>query len=350
MEEKLLTVMDFGELNGFLDTILNGETIRLEDLLEEIMSGDFSSFTGMLEKYLRQVFVGNLEQCRDLFLAVMLFGIFAIILSSLSELFSNNRIALFSRYFVFLMISLLLLKSFAVTYEMARTLLEEMGDFIGALMPVFCIALGLANGSVTAAGHYELQLLLLLLVQKVLLAILLPLVQLYCMLHVMDQLQENSRFGGVLSFVKKFILFTTKASLFASIGGSILQTAIMPAVDGMKNQVLLKTVSLFPGLGDYANVIGEFILQGALLIKNSVGVIGILILILLCMKPVVVTCMYGTIIRCASALLQLSGEKKMTGHIWKMADSFFLLARIQLFGGGIFFVSIAAATVAFYRR
>lgn len=350
MEEKLLAALDFGALNGFLDSILYGESITVEELLKELTSGDFSSFIKLLGEYVHQVFLGNLEQCRDLFLGIMLLGIFAIVLSSMSDLFSNSQIAMFSRYFVFMFVSLLLLKCFVASYESAKSLLEEMESFTGALMPVFCIALGMSNGTVTAVAHYELQLFLLFLVQKILISILLPLVQVYCILHVMNQLPEGNRFGGIMALIKKIIVFVTKASLFASIGGSMMQAAIMPSVDGLRNQLFIKTVSLFPGLGDYADAIGEMVLQGASLIKNSIGMIGIFLLILMCIKPVLVTLMYGCVIRLASALLQLSGEKKFTGHIWKMADSFFLLARIQFFGGGIFFVSIAVATVAFYRR
>ncbi len=350
MEEKLLTMLNFEDLNGFLDAILYNQSITVEELLQELMTGDISSFTRLLWEYIKDVLFGNLLQCKELFLGIMLLGIFAIILGSLSDLFKSSQIALFSRYFVFMFVSLLLLKCFVNSYESAKMLLEEMGEFIGALIPVFCLALGMSNGAVTAAAHYELQFLLLFLVEKIMISVLLPLVQVYCILHVMNQLPEGNRFGGILSLIKKSILYITKSSLFVSIGGSMFQAAIMPSVDGLKSKILLKSVSMFPGLGDYADAIGEMVLQGAGLVKNSVGIIGIFILLLMCVKPVLVTLMYGCMIRLASAILQISGEKKFTGHIWKMADSFFLLARIQFFGGGIFFVSIAVATVAFYRR
>lgn len=350
MEQKLLSFLNFKDLDNFLDSVLYGNGVRAEDLIEELITGDFSSFTKLLGEYMKDAFLGNLDQCRNLFLGIMLLGIFAILLNSMSDLFSNSRIALFSGYFIFMFASLLLMKTFVVSYESARGLLEEMEEFIGALMPVFCIALGMANGTITAAAHYELQLLLLFLVQKILIRILLPLVQIYCILHVVNQLPEGNRFGGLLALIKKVVIFITKASLFASLGGSMLQAALLPGVDGMKSRLFMKTISVFPGLGDYANAIGEIVIQGAGLIKNSIGIIGIFVLLLMCVRPVVETALYGCVIRLASALLQISGEKRFTEHIWKMADSFFMLARIQLFGGGIFFLSTAVATVAFYRR
>ena len=73
MEEKLLAFFNFDELNSFLNGILNREHIGIEDLLQELITGDFSSFTDLLGKYVHEVFFGNLEQCRELFLGIMLF-------------------------------------------------------------------------------------------------------------------------------------------------------------------------------------------------------------------------------------------------------------------------------------
>lgn len=350
MEAQLLGALDFGELEQFLNSFLYHQRVSIEQLMEELISGDFASFAALLKQYFFDVLTGNLSQCKSLFLGILFLGIFAIVLNGMSDLFSSSQSALFSRYFVFLFVSLLLLKCFAESYENAKALLTQMEEFVGVLMPVFCIALGMANGTITAAAYYELQLLLLFLIQKLMLVILLPLVQIYCILHVMNELPEGNRFAGLLALIKRAVLFATKAGFFVSVGGSMLQAALLPAVDGLKNQMLIKTVSLFPGFGDYAQAISEMVLRGAYLVKNSVGVIGIFILILMCLRPVAVTLMYGCVIRLASAVLQLSGEKKFTSHVWKMADSFFLLARIQLFGGGLFFVSIAVATVGFLRR
>lgn len=350
MEEKLLSYFDFDDLDRFLNTILYRDSVSADDLIGELMTGNFSSFADLLSEYVGDALFGGLEQCRNLFLGMMLLGIFAILLNSVSDLFSDSRITLFSGYFILLFGSLLILKLFADSYETAQGLLEETEQFIGVLMPVFCIAIGMSNGTITAAAYYELQLFLLFLVQRVLIGILLPLVQVFCMLHVVNRLSEGNRFSGLLNLMKKVIVAATRAGLFASIGGSVLQAALLPSVDGMKSRLLIKTISVFPGLGDYADAIGEIVIQGAGLIKNCIGLVGVFALLILCVKPVVQTALYGCVIRAASALLQISGEKKFTEHIWKIADSFFLLARLQLFGGGIFFLSAIVATLALDGR
>ena len=347
MEEELLTYMDFSQVDQWLDSIFKSGSVNASDLIEGLMKGDFKDLIALLADYVQEVLLGNLQQCKQVFLTILFLGILAILLNGLSDLFRNSKMEVFAGYFVYMFSSLVLLKCLGIAYENAMAFLTEMEQMIGVLMPAFCITMGMANGPVTAAAFYELQLFLLLIIERVLVAVLLPLVQINGILHVLNRLTDGKRFDGVLKILKKCILFTTKVSLFVALVGSMLQAALLPLVDNMQSRLLSKTVSLFPGMGDYADVITKLLIQGASLIKGCVGILGLFVLAILCLRPVLITLMYGCVIRLASAILQVSGEKKFTEHVWEMADSFFLLARIQLFGSGMFFVAITVAASAF---
>lgn len=347
MEEELLAYMDFSQVDQLLNSIFGTGSVNASDLIEGLMKGDFKELIALLTDYVQNVVLGNLHQCKNVFLTILFLGILAILLNGLGDLFHNSKMELFAGYFIYMFSSLVLLKCLGISYENAKSFLTEMEQLIGVLMPAFCITMGMANGPVTAAAFYELQFLLLLILERILVAILLPMVQIYGMLHVLNRLPEGNRFGGVQKIVKKCILFVTKISLFAALVSSMLQATLLPVVDNMQSRLLSKTVSLFPGMGDYADVITKLLIQGATLIKGCVGILGLFVLAVLCLRPVLITLMYGCVIRLASAILQVSGEKKFTEHIWEMADSFFLLARIQLFGSGMFFVAITVAASAF---
>lgn len=349
MEEELLSLIDVSQIDQWLNEIFRTGSVNASDIIAGLMKGDFKELLSLLSQYVQEVVLGNLQQCKQIFLTLLFLGILAVLLNGLGDLFSNDKMSLFARYFIYMFSSLILLKSFGMAYESALVVLEELQTLIGVLMPAFCLAMGMANGPVTAAAFYEFQFLLLLIVERVLVAVLLPVIQIYGMLHILNRLSEGNRFSGVIKILKKTVLFVTKASLFIALTGSMLQATLLPAVDNTKSRLLSKTVSLFPGMGDYADVISEMLIQGSALIKGSVGILGVFIIAVVCLRPVIITVMYGCVIRLASAILQISGEKKYTEHIWEMADSFFLLARVQLFGSGMFFVAITIAAAAFNR-
>ena len=260
-------------------------------------------------------------------------------------MFANEKITIFSNYFIFLFVSLILMKCFLRSYEQCLSFLDEMKSFCGVLMPAMCMVMGISGGPVTAAAYYELQLFFLFIVENIMAAFVMPMVQFICVLYVLNQLPEGNRFGGMIALMRKLVIFMTRSAIFAAVSGSLLQAGIMPAVDGVQSRVILKTVSFIPGLGDYAMAITETVLRGAVLVKNSIGIVGIFILFVMCFRPAVTTLMLGFVVRLASAVLQISGEKKFTSHVWKMADCFFLLSRVQLFSSGMFFIAIAVATL-----
>ncbi len=345
MNNALIDGIDLQNIDTFLNQILGGQVVSADDLITEIMQGNLDSLKTLFLQYVRDVCIGNLTQCKEIFLGIFLLGIFALLLHGLSDLFTNGKIAVFSNYFIFLFVSLILMKCFLRSYEQCLAFLDEMKSFCGILMPAMCMVMGISGGPVTAAAYYELQLFFLFIVENIMAAFVMPMVQLICVLYVLNQLPEGNRFGGIIALLRKLVIFLTRSAIFAAVSGSLLQAGIMPAVDGVQSRVILKAVSFIPGLGDYATAITETVLRGAILVKNSIGIFGIFILFIMCFKPAVTTLMLGFVVRLASAVLQISGEKKFTSHVWKMADCFFLLSRVQLFASGMFFIAIAVATL-----
>lgn len=345
MGNALTQEMDFRNIDSFLNEIFGNQVVSFEDLLVEMMNGDFQTFQALFYQYLKDVVWGNFEQCKSLFLGIFLLGIFTLLLNGLADLFSDGRIAFFASYFIFLFASLILMKCFMRAYNQCLAFLSEMKSFCGIIMPSMCMVMGISGGPITATAYYELQIFLVFVIENIMTVIVMPMVQMICTLYVLNQLPEGNRFGGMISLLKKGVMFMTRSAIFAALGASLLQASLMPAIDGTQSRLILKTVSLIPGLGDYATAIAETVLRGAILVKNSVGFIGIFILFIMCFKPAVTTLMYGLVIRLASAILQISGEKKFTAHVWKMADCFFLLSRVQFFSSGMFFIAIAVATL-----
>lgn len=346
--DDLIGTMDFRSLNQLLNELFGKHNVTFEDLLDELMQGNLNSFKELFFQYAKDVVCSDFLQCKNLFLGIFFLGIFALLLNGMSDLLSaqsgaSGRLAYFSGYFIFLFASIILMKTFMISYRECLTFMSEMKSFCGLLMPALCMVLGIAGGPVTATAFYEFQLFLIFIIENVMTLLVMPMVQLVCVLHVLNQLPDGNRFGGIISLLKRSVVFLTRSAIFASIAGSLLQAGLMPEIDGTRSKLLIKTVSLIPGLGDYATAITETILRGSILVKNSIGFIGIFILFMMCFKPAIATLMYGFVTRAASAILQISGEKKYTAHVWKMADCFFLLTRVQLFCGGMFFVSIAVA-------
>ncbi len=67
----------------------------------------------------------------------------------------------------------------------------------------------------------------------------------------------------------------------------LIQSMILPAVDSMKNTVLQKGMSAIPGIGSGLNSAMTMVIGSAVVIKNSIGAVGILVLIVIIVPPVI---------------------------------------------------------------
>ena len=58
-----------------------------------------------------------------------------------------------------------------------------------------------------------------------------------------------------------------------------------PAIDRLKMSTVTKTLGMIPGMGNITGAVSELMLGAGMVIKNSVGTAGVLILLLLVMFP-----------------------------------------------------------------
>lgn len=95
--------------------------------------------------------------------------------------------------------------------------------------------------------------------------------------------------------LEKLIGWILKASLGVVTGISLFQSLITPVVDSLKNSAVEKAVSVLPGIGNAADGVLELALGSAVVIRNSVGVLLLLLLVAGCAVPFITDFVHGRI-------------------------------------------------------
>ena len=117
-----------------------------------------------------------------------------------------------------------------------------------------------------------------------------------------------------------------------------------PIVDRVKGETVYKAVEMLPGIGDGAQTILQIWLGSAVLIKNSIGIAGSFLLIMVCLVPVSKILITALMLKITAALLSLVGDKKMIRCTNQVGDGVFMV--LQTVGYGIlFFLVLIAITI-----
>ena len=121
--------------------------------------------------------------------------------------------------------------------------------------------------------------------EKILLGVVLPLIYSYCLLTMINGIWVEEKLALLADLLEKLIGWILKASLGVVTGISLFQSLITPVVDSLKNSAVEKAVSVLPGIGNAADGVLELALGSAVVIRNSVGVLLLLLLVAGCAVP-----------------------------------------------------------------
>jgi stage III sporulation protein AE len=69
------------------------------------------------------------------------------------------------------------------------------------------------------------------------------------------------------------------------LGFHLIQSMVLPYVDSLKTGAVQKIIGVIPGIGQGVNSVAQMMLGSGVLIKNTIGAAGIILLLILSMIP-----------------------------------------------------------------
>ena len=128
-------------------------------------------------------------------------------------------------------------------------------------------------------------------------------------------------------------------------GFSAIKGLIVPVADQIKRSVLYKASEAIPGVGDALGAVTETVLGAAFLLKNAIGVAGLVAIIIICAVPFIKLAMVTIVFKLGSAALQPISDKRFTECIGASAKSAALLLQTVFTGAVLFLLTITIVAV-----
>lgn len=303
---------DMGNLEQKLSLLFPEKEFHLEDMFSKVLSGDV--WGGI--SYAAQSFFGDIaaefQSVRNIFIWIMLLGIAAALIAHFIEVFDNHQIADIGFYFTYLLMSVILMRCFVTSAEVASGAIQNIVSFTQVFIPVYFLSVGMATGAVTAIAGYQIMVLLIYLVENLLLSVILPLINSYVLLALINGLWIEEKLALLVEGMEKVIRFLLKASLGIITGFSLLQSMITPAIDSVKATTLQKAVAAIPAIGDAADGVVEVVLGSAVVIKNSIGIVMLILLLLIAGAPLLKLLVMSFLLKTAAAFLGIVSDRRIT--------------------------------------
>ena len=341
-EETIWKEFEFSEIEDLLDDIFPEKKTDFQDLIKKMLSGQTEPSLQVIGEMISDQFFYEWKSSKAGMVHILLIVIVAAVFTNFSNVFQNKQISEISFYVLYLLLITIGLNSFRILIVSASENLERLIGFMKVLGPVYFLAVAFAAGSSTSILFYNL--VLIYLVELVILNFLIPFVQVYIVVKVMNNLSEEDYLSKFAELCETVIAWTLKTLLAGVTGVNIIQGLLSPAIDSLKRSVVGRSAEAIPVVGDAIGGVTEVMLGTAVLIKNGIGVAGALVCIGICLVPIIQMAVVTLLYKLIAAMIQPVSDKRIVGCISSIADGSQMLLRIIFTTGVLFLLTIAVVT------
>lgn len=344
--EEVFREYDLESLETQLKSCFPEMHFSFREMMEQVISGNLLEILKIAVKGAANNMSTMTAGWKNIFLWLVMLGILSALLSVLADIFDKHQISDLCFYITYLLLSVVALKTFRQGSEIAVQSLENITSFMKIMMPVYLVALGAATGSITVSVYYQLYLILMFAAEKILISGVIPLVNIYCMMAVVNGIWTDQKLSMLMELTSKMIGTVLRLLLGLVTGIGIFQSLIAPVVDSVKGSAVRKVISAIPGIGNTAGSIAELIAGSAAIIKNSLGIVILLLLFVLCISPLLKILVLSVILKSAAALMGIVSDKRISRCTDHVGEGSLLILKCAGTGILMFVIMISVAATA----
>lgn len=341
---ELLESMDFTDIDRMMEDLFPQERMEFADAVRQIMMGNTDVGRDAIKEMLRERILGAWEVNRKSILYLIILAIASAVFIGFSDIFQTRQVSQISFYMIYLLVMGICLASFQAASEWMANGVHTLTGFMKVLYPVYFAAVTVAKGSISSLAFYHLAIILIVVIEELLLRLIVPGIHMYVIIRVMNSLQSEDYLSKFAELLETAIGWGLKTLMGSMIGLNVIQGMLGPAIDTVKRSAVTRGMEMVPGVGDLLGGTAEVALGTAVLIKNSIGIVGMFLCLVLCLAPLLQLAVITLGYKLAAALVQPVSDKRIIECISGVGEGCKMLMNCIFVTGILFLVTVAIVT------
>lgn len=310
-----------------------------------VQQGDFS-FSGVLKGMGKFVFHEILMNGK-LLSSIIIITVFAMILETMQNAFERNAVSTVAYSIAYLVLMVLAINSFHLAISYAKEAITDMSDFMLAMIPLVIALLASMGNLATATMFHPLIIFMINISGMMISYVVFPLLFLSAMLSIVSLFSERYKVTQLATLLRNIAMGVLGSFLTIFLAVISIQGATSAVTDG----VTLRTAKYITG--NFVPIVGRMfsdaadtVLSASLLVKNAVGLAGVVILIILCAFPALKILVLAMIYNISSAVLQPLGNSPIITALGTIGKSLLFVFAALATVGLMFFLAITIIIAA----
>lgn len=325
-QKENLNISDFiKESETYIKDTMPG--LNLNDLFTSAVTGSIDNVK--LIHFFLNIFGKEITNSLTVITSIIVIIVIHSILKSFCDGLENKGVVQIAYYVQYILIVTVVLTNFAGIIAMVKTSIQNLVSFINMLIPIL-ITLLITTGSITSASMIQPMILFLTtLIGNFIVNVAIPIILVSTALGIISQLSDKLQIDKLSKFLKSSTIWALGIILTIFVGVASLEGSLTSQVDGLSAKTTKAAVSSFiPVVGKILGDAVETVMGCSIILKNALGIVGVIIIIGICITPIIKLLTLMTMYYLCSALCQPIADAKIIKLLSHIGDTYKLLLAI----------------------
>lgn len=261
--------------------------------------------------------------------AIMVIIIVHSILKSISEGLENKSISQISYYIQYILIVTLIMNNFAEIVTITKESISNLVAFSNTLIPVL-ITLVLTTGNIISANLLQpILLFVITFIGNFIYDVIIPILLASTALGIVSKVSERIQLEKLSKFFKSSTVWILGVVLTLFVSLVSIEGSLSSSVDGITAKTAKAAVSSFiPVVGKILGDAVDTVIGCASILKNAVGIVGVIVIIGICIKPIIKLLIIMVTYYIGAAICEPIADGKIVKLLEQMGDTFKILLAI----------------------
>ena len=303
------------------------EDMDLSDLFNQAVQGKVNNQT--IYKKIIKILGNEVSSNIKILISILVIIVIHGILKSITDSLENSNVSQIIYFVQYILIVTLIMSNFTEIIKLIKETANNLVGFINLLMPLL-LTLMVYTGNITTSTVLEpIVLFISNFIGNIIVDVLIPIVLVIVVFSIISKISSRVQVEKISKFLKSGVVWFLGIVLTIFVGVVSLEGTLSSSVDGITAKTAKAAVSsVIPVVGKVLGDVVDSVLGCGVILKNAVGVVGVIVIIGICILPVLKIATLSIMYSLASAVVQPVADDKIVKLLDEMSGVFKLLLAI----------------------
>ena len=331
-EEIMSSTQEKFNISGFINQAQEYtgdffEDMDLSDIFNQAVQGKVNNQT--IYKKIIKILGNEVSSNIKILISILVIIVIHGILKSITDSLDNSNVSQIIYFVQYILIVTLIMSNFTEIIKLIKETANNLVGFINLLMPLL-LTLMVYTGNITTSSVLEpIVLFISNFIGNIIVDALIPIVLIIVVFSIISKISDRVQVEKISKFLKSGVVWFLGIVLTIFVGVVSLEGTLSSSVDGVTAKAAKAVVSsVIPVVGKVLGDVVDSVLGCGVVLKNAVGVVGVIVIIGICILPVLKIATLSIMYSLASAVVQPVADDKIVKLLDEMSGVFKLLLAI----------------------